>query len=177
MRHIAGFVIAAAGFVATGQAQPQSKDVLVYPAMRQAGVAYAIRTGDGGKILSCQPVDGKPDKATLDAACAALTAKGVPADVVPARAINDPGGWVTYGDYPRSVVNRKREGALQFVYEIDEHGRVSACEVFETSGEPDIDKVVCASIVARARFKPATYKGQPVNAIGTNFFTYDIPGG
>lgn len=176
MRQLIGFAIAAAGLTASGQAFAQSKDVLVYPAMRHAGVAYAIRTGDGGKIISCQPVDGKPDTATLEAACTALTAKGVPATVMPARSTNDPGRWVDYGDYPRGVTNHSRKGTLQFVYEVNETGRVSACHVFETSGDEAIDNVVCASITARARFSPATYKGAPVAAIGTNFFTYDIPG-
>lgn len=176
MRYLIGFAIAAAGLTATGHAQSQAKGVLVYPAMRHAGVAYAIRTGDSGKIISCQPVDGKPDQATLTLACAALTAKGVPADVVPARATNNPGDWVSYGDYPAAVTKEKRSGTLQFVYEVNERGRVSACQVFETSGVPEIDTAVCASITARARFTPATYKGAPVAAIGTNFFSYEIPG-
>ena len=176
MRYLIGFAIAGAGLAAAAPAQPQAKGILVYPAMRHAGVAYAVRTGDNGKIISCQPVDGKPDQAALTLACAALTAKGVPANVVPARATNNPGDWVTSGDYPPAVTKTKRSGTLQFVYEVNPQGRISACEVFETSGVPEIDTAVCASITARARFTPATYKGAPVAAIGTNFFTYEIPG-
>ncbi|MES2986496.1 MAG: TonB family protein [Pseudomonadota bacterium] len=176
MRIIIGFAIAAAGMTAAGQAHAQNTDLLVYPAMRHAGAAYAIRTGVGGKIVDCQPLETKPDAAALAAACAALTAKGVPATVVPARATNDPSRWVDYGDYPRNVTNRAKKGTVQLVYEINETGRVSTCQVFETSGEDAIDNVICASITARARFAPATYKGSPVSAIGTNFVSYDIPG-
>ncbi|RYD81522.1 MAG: TonB family protein, partial [Verrucomicrobiaceae bacterium] len=81
-----------------------------------------------------------------------------------------------FGDYPAAATKTKREGTLQFVYEVNTAGRVSNCEVFETSGVPEIDATVCASIIARARFTPATYKGTPVAAVGTNFFTYEIPG-
>lgn len=178
MRYFIGIAIAVAGMAIGGEAQAQekSKDVLVYPAMRQAGVAYAVRTGDGGKIVECQPLDTKPDAATLTAACAALTAKGIPATVVPARSTNDPGRWVDYGDYPRAVTNRAKKGTLQFVYEVNETGRVSTCQAFESSGDEAIDNVVCASITARARFSPATYKGGAVSAVGTSFFSYDIPG-
>jgi len=173
--------IALIAAIAIGVAIPasgatQRGEVTVYPAMRHAGVAYAVRTGADGKIVACQPVDGTPTKAQIDTACAALTAKGVPAAVTPARATNDPRRWVTYDDYPRAVQAKTREGALELVYEISEAGRVTDCHVFVTSGDPEIDKVVCASIMARARFSPASYKGQPVRAIGTNFFTFDIPG-
>lgn len=176
MRYIIGVAIAALGLSGAEQAHAQAKsEVLVYPPMRQGGVAYAVRTGTGGKIINCQPLDGKPDAGALSAACAALTAKGVPADVVPARATNDPGRWVNYTDYPNKVARKAHEGTLQFVFEVNEQGRVSACEVFASSGEPEIDKTVCAAITARARFTPATYKGQPVSAVGTNVFNYDIP--
>ena len=76
------------GVLAPAAAAAQGGPTLVYPAMREGGVAYAVEAGEDRRITGCRPVDP------------AASAQG------------------------------------------------------------------CASLVARARFTPATYKGQAVPAAG-----------
>jgi TonB family protein len=163
MRLLAGFALAMC-FAAPAFAQ--NPPMLAYPAMMHAGKAYAVRVGSTGKIVKCQPIDAAGGDTA--AACAALTAKGVPATVTPARSTSDPASWVTDNDYPGAALRAEASGTVHFLFEVDETGRVANCTVSQSSGNASIDSAVCAAIVARARFTPATYKGQPVRAVGAS---------
>lgn len=138
--------------------------LLVYPAMRHADGAYVVATGPGGGIQSCRNAQaGAPPS---EAACAALVAKGVPATVTPAKAASDPAGWFPLGDFPDESARNAQGKSLELLFEVDEGGRISDCRTYASSGDAEVDRLACASMAARARFSPATYKGQAVPAVG-----------
>ena len=152
-------------------ATAHGKELLVYPAMQNGGVAFVVGTDDQGKIKECRPVDplAVPDPGS---ACAALTAKGVPTSVTPARSRTSPSTWVTHHDVPVSVLRGRASGKTVMIFEVNEQGRVSDCRIYARSGSVDMDRVACARMITRARFAPATYKGQPVRAIGITWFHF-----
>jgi hypothetical protein len=39
-------------------------------------------------------------------------------------------------------------------------------------GDGDPDQAACAAMIVRARFKPATFKGQPVPGVGIPAFNF-----
>lgn len=150
--------------VAALPAQAQRRDWNVYPAMRQTGVIYTVRTDDAGKIVRCDPANAAPPPAQVAEACAALAIKGIPATVVPARSVSDPARWVMASDYP---VDASGTGALvQLMFEVDEAGRIADCRPYPVSANPPFEAAACAALIARARFSAAAYKGQPVRAAG-----------
>ena len=169
--------LGAAAAICTGvvSGAPQADKLRVYPALSHGGVAYAIRVGPDGRIRGCRPIDGAPAEADSAAACAALTAIGVPAGITPAFARGDLSKWVTDKDYPPQAFRERREGQVYFIYEVDESGRVAGCITYKSSGTASLDQAACAAIMAHARFTPATYRGQPVRAFGVSSFTFSIP--
>lgn len=164
---------ALAAAILPAMAQGQGRPILAYPAMTAGGEAYAVRADDSGKIVKCQRVAGGPVTPKTQTDCATLIAKGIPATVTPARSTNDPSTWVT--DYPKSALQKNESGAAEVAYEVSADGRVRECRILATTGNKAIDAAACASLIARARFTPATYKGTPVPAVRIDIIRMWIP--
>jgi TonB family protein len=164
-------ILAAATLIAC--AAPAAAQMRVYPALRSGDAAYVVDADSGGRIRQCRPAKPAlvPDPAP---ACAALTARGLPAEVVPAKSITDPATWVTFDDYPPDALRREVAGTTRMIFEVDDRGRVAECRAYASSGHADLDTAACAALVARARFSPATYKGQPVRALGIVSFSFSV---
>ena len=69
-------------------------------------------------------------------------------------------------DYPAEALDRRQEGATQFLLLIDDKGKVAGCQVLLASGVPALDAMGCIAIQKRARFTPARdSKGKPVRSM------------
>lgn len=144
-----------------------------YPAMQQDGAAYAVTTDKANRIASCLPLDPAADAAKVRAACAALTAKGVPASITPAMAKGTPNDWFPSADYPANALPARTSGTVTLIYEIDVRGAATNCMIYRSSGVGALDVAACAALIKRARFTPASYKGKPVHAAAISSFAYD----
>lgn len=65
-------------------------------------------------------------------------------------------------DYPSASRAAEEEGVARVTYVVGVDGRVSQCEVVQSSGFKRLDDATCAIILRRYRFNPATRDGQPV---------------
>jgi len=85
-----------------------------------------------------------------------------PANAADAEAVplNDPGSWVSAGDYPPDSRRNREEGQVSFRLTVGGDGRPSACAIVKSSGFESLDSVTCRLLLQRARFHP------PVDAIG-----------
>lgn len=65
-------------------------------------------------------------------------------------------------DYPSASRAAEEEGVARVSYVVGTDGRVSQCEVMQSSGFKRLDDATCSIIQRRYRFNPATRDGQPV---------------
>jgi len=65
-------------------------------------------------------------------------------------------------DYPSASRAAEEEGVARVSYVVGEDGRVSACEIVQSSGFKRLDDATCNIIMRRFRFNPATRDGKPV---------------
>lgn len=65
-------------------------------------------------------------------------------------------------DYPSASRAAEEEGVARVSYVVGTDGRVTQCEVVQSSGFKRLDDATCAIIQRRYRFNPATRDGQPV---------------
>jgi protein TonB len=73
-----------------------------------------------------------------------------------ARPRNDVSRWVMTDDYPRTSLVRGSEGVTGFRVVVGSDGKVDACEITASSGDPQLDAATCRNVTRRARFEPAT---------------------
>ena len=90
--------------------------------------------------------------------------------------INNASGWVTVNDYPRADLNRGNEGTTRIALSVDARGRVTGCQVTQSSGHTRLDRTTCAKAKQRARFDPATDKhGENVAGTFSAAVRWQIP--
>lgn len=65
-------------------------------------------------------------------------------------------------DYPSASRAAEEEGVARVTYTVGTDGRVTQCEIVQTSGFKRLDDATCSIIQRRFRFNPATRDGQPV---------------
>lgn len=145
---------------------------IAYPAIQQAGGAYAI-AAEAGRITECLPLDPSEDAGKTRTACAALTARGVPAGIEPAIATGTPSDWFPSAEYPADAMRPGTSGSVTLIYEIDEKGAVTSCLISKSSGLAKLDQAACAGLIRRGHFSPASYNGKPVHAAAIARFSYE----
>lgn len=93
-----------------------------------------------------------------------------------ASPLNGPRGWVVTDDYPAGPLRRGVEGQAGYRLAVGSDGRVSACEITQTSGNAELDQATCRYITRRARFEPAT-DARGAKAVGsyTGTVKWQIP--
>jgi TonB family protein len=70
---------------------------------------------------------------------------------------------VTDADYPAAALGRGAQGTVRFRLIVDEAGVPQRCEIAQSSGDTDLDRVTCDIMLTRARFHPARDSaGRPV---------------
>lgn len=88
----------------------------------------------------------------------------------------DTARWVTTQDYPAAALRRESEGTTHFRLVVGTDGRVDACEVTRSSGDPQLDEAACKNVERRARFEPATDgNGRKVVGTYTSKVNWQIP--
>lgn len=88
----------------------------------------------------------------------------------------NPGYWVTTNDYPSAALREEISGVTRFRAIVGPDGRVSDCEVIQTSGSDILDAATCRLIVRRARFNPALDEGgNPTSGYYTTNVRWMIP--
>ena len=71
----------------------------------------------------------------------------------------------TIDDYPASAIGTGAHGKVGAMLRIDEFGRVTDCDIFQSSGNSALDHATCNILARRSRYDPArTAKGTPVAA-------------
>ncbi len=93
----------------------------------------------------------------------------------PATPRGNPGTWATPNDYPSRALREERSGTTGFRVTIDTNGRVSSCQITSSSGHADLDEATCKNVSRRARFRPATLNGEPVEGSYSNRVRWVIP--
>lgn len=87
------------------------------------------------------------------ATLAASPASGQAPVKEPARPLRDLNVYVD--DYPASAMRAGEQGIVHFRLDISAEGRVTRCEVTQSSGSAMLDATTCRTLRARARFTPA----------------------
>lgn len=92
------------------------------------------------------------------AAASGATAQAKPAvaSAVPmATPIGNPADWFPADAYPPEARAAGVQGRTEFRLELDRQGRITECDIAQSSGSPLLDSTTCALLVTNARFKPA----------------------
>jgi protein TonB len=97
------------------------------------------------------------------------------APATPAQPRGNPGSWATTNDYPSRALREERSGTTGFRVTVGADGRVVDCQITSSSGHADLDQATCQNVTRRARFKPATQDGQPVQGTYSNRVRWVIP--
>jgi len=61
---------------------------------------------------------------------------------------------ITSQDYPRRAIDMHEEGTVKYHLTIGTDGRVKDCNVTESSGYRDLDRLTCRLVQQRSQFKP-----------------------
>ncbi len=77
-------------------------------------------------------------------------------------------------DYPSVSRAAEEEGVTHVSYVVGTDGRVTQCEVVQSSGFQRLDHAACAIIQRRFRFSPATLKGRPVTERKTQLMPWRL---
>ena len=72
------------------------------------------------------------------------------------------GGSISDADYPAAAIRSRVEGRARMRLSVSEAGRVTGCQIVESSGSSVLDSTSCALLQRRFRYQPATSAGQPV---------------
>ncbi len=99
-----------------------------------------------------------------------------PAAGTPAKPRGYPGNWVTSDDYPSRALREEQEGRVGFRVIVNDIGRVTHCEIRESSGWPALDTAACQLITRRARFTPGRdASGAPIESSYSTGVRWVIP--
>lgn len=73
------------------------------------------------------------------------------------------GGRLYDSDFPDDAAESGMRGRVEVRYRISAAGRVTACDIVDSSGYPELDDMTCDLIVQRFRFAPSRdERGRPV---------------
>ena len=79
-------------------------------------------------------------------------------------------------DYPAEAMRKEETGTVAARISVDDKGKVTGCEVTETSKSPSLDAVTCSVFMERAKFRPALdAKGKAVAGSYTQRVRWMLP--
>lgn len=67
----------------------------------------------------------------------------------------DPANWIRSFDYPAAAREEGRTGETRVRVSVTRWGGVADCQIYGSSGHPDLDAATCDLLAERARFYPA----------------------
>jgi protein TonB len=73
----------------------------------------------------------------------------------PQRAKANLAVYFTEQDYPASAIRKEEQGSVAFRLAVSRLGRVTECQIVESSGSSTLDATTCRLLRSRARFIPA----------------------
>lgn len=80
--------------------------------------------------------------------------------------IGDPASWFPVDAYPPTAKAAGAEGRTVFSVNVDAKGRVTSCNILQSSGTPLLDSTTCALVVTNGHFNPAVdASGKPVQGV------------
>jgi TonB family protein len=89
---------------------------------------------------------------------------------------NNPAYWVSPRDYPSESLRAWEEGVSTFTLTVDPSGKITGCQIRESSNSARLDETTCTLATLRARFSPALDgQGQPMTGYYTNRVRWVIP--
>jgi protein TonB len=84
---------------------------------------------------------------------------------------------ISADDYPDSALRNEETGTVVVRLHIGTNGRVSGCDVVQSSGHTALDNATCRLLSSRARYTPAKLSdGQPTTDTDTARITWRIAG-
>lgn len=84
--------------------------------------------------------------------------------------------WRADADYPRKALREGREGTAKFRLDISDRGKVTGCEIIESTGWEDLDEETCRLLPKKARFMPAKdASGRPIPDNYYGSITWRLP--
>lgn len=110
-----------------------------------------------------------------------ITPTAPPAPPVPQIAVKGtPKGnfqaLMTTEDYPSASLRNNEEGTVSYRLAVGPDGKVTGCDITQSSGFPALDQTSCRLLQRRARFNPAKgTDGQPMAFSYPGRFTWRIP--
>ena len=139
---------------------PPPKDIDIPPYVPPPEVS--IQT-EAAPTITTQTTIAQPEPPRYIAPPAPPQPAPPPAPTGPTQsAIGDPRSLaVSEDDYPPSSLRAEEEGVTKVKVVIGANGRITACEVAESSGHEKLDEKSC-KLTTRWRFKPALQNGTPV---------------
>lgn len=82
-------------------------------------------------------------------------------------------GQLNDSDYPIGARIAGIEGSVAVRFTIQTDGRVSGCQILQSSGSAELDWTTCRLIERRFRYRPARdAQGRPIAEIGTTLFNW-----
>jgi len=95
---------------------------------------------------------------------------------VEARLIRPANSLISSDDYPIAAARSGVQGKVSVELLIDVSGRVSGCNLLQSSGSRDLDGATCILLTRRARYYPARNSaGNPVESRITSSITWNLP--
>lgn len=86
------------------------------------------------------------------------------------------GPWITDGDYPQQAIAARQRGIVNFRLSVDETGKPTACHIQQSTSAKDFDAAVCASLMRRAKVRPALDEnGKPIASFYRSNVVFDMP--
>lgn len=77
--------------------------------------------------------------------------------------------------YPSAAIREGRSGRVSYTATIGANGRVTACNVTQSSGHADLDEAACAGVIRYGRFNPALNDaGQPIETEWSSSINYSL---
>ncbi len=77
-----------------------------------------------------------------------------------------PEKWIRYTDYPSEALEFRKGGTVWFEVSVDSNGKPYACHVLVSSEVPSLDRISCAAMLSRGKFRPALDRsGQPLAGV------------
>ncbi len=94
----------------------------------------------------------------------------------PASASTDLVALFSADDYPTRAILNEEQGTTAFRVTVSRRGRVSKCEIVQSSGSEALDKQTCRIVSRRARFSPARDKdGRRVEGSFSGRIRWELP--
>lgn len=78
------------------------------------------------------------------------------ADTTPhATPVGSPGSWFPADAYPPEAKAAGLQGRTAFTLDLDPQGRITSCNITQSSGSALLDSTTCTLLVTNGRFRPA----------------------